>query len=102
MLEHELETMNLIVSIIGKKGPITVNVGLNDHLDEPYDNLDDNFIIGEKGKDITIGDVKLFLRRLEKYCKTPLINKAYYDGRSFIFEGVRKVGPKSYDFLWGS
>lgn len=100
--EMGLETMEWMLSILNKNGPIKVNVGINAHLDNPVDELDDHFIIGEKGEPVSIADCKKFLKRMEKYSKQPPIKKELDGGRSFVFEGVKKVGVKSYYFFWGS
>jgi hypothetical protein len=97
-----LYTLEWILSILNKNGPVKVNVGINAHLDDPVDELSDHFIIGTKGDPVSIADCKKFLKRVEKYSKQPQIEKELDSGRSFVFEGVKKVGVKSYEFLWGS
>ncbi len=100
--EMGLANLEWILSLLNKNGPVKVNVGINAHLDDPVDELDDDFLIGEKGEPVSIADCKKFLKRLEKYSKQPQIEKEVDGGRSFVFEGVKKLGPKSYEFLWGS
>jgi hypothetical protein len=41
LFEMGLSNLEWILSILNKNGPIKVNVGINAHLDDPLDELDD-------------------------------------------------------------
>ena len=56
------------------------------------------FILGGKGKKITIKEIKSLLNRMDRYCERPALTK----DRSYFFEGVASVGDRHYVLCWGS
>ena len=46
--EMRIETLEWILSIINKNGPVKVNVGINAHLDDPVDELSPKGLINRR------------------------------------------------------
>jgi hypothetical protein len=91
-------SMWILSNVLGKKGPIHLDCGINKHQFEPFDELCDDFVIGKKSTIITINECKIFLRKLNTYA----MNEKFDNGRSYFFEGIEKTGIKKYAFRWGS
>lgn len=102
-MEGIVEFSEMIIDIMGKKGPIKVNTYIANHnffleedLDEKeYDKLcdEDVLIIGREGKAIGKTDVRKFLKELNDRKNMPIFN----NDRSYYFEGVEKVEKTTKD-----
>ena len=102
-----------LVRILGRKGPIKLDTNLTDHLlgleDESgaYDKLIERDVIdiGKENKPIDKADLKNFLNKLDRWQN--FMNKfnhsASREGRSYIFEGIKKgYCGVDYFITWGS
>jgi hypothetical protein len=88
-------------AIIGKKGPIVLDVNILGWAaeGEEYDQKKDIFVIGEKNRVVTYQDVS---KTFSKIKKNPLFKEAF-DSRDFVFEGVNYNNhTKIWKISWGS
>lgn len=91
-----IEMGKFVLTILGKAGPINIDVGINGHNDD-LEEFSDDFVIGKETA-IDIQDCLSFLNKLEKYA----LNPAFDNGRSYFFEGIRELEDGSYRISWGS
>lgn len=107
MVYFDDELASTLIDILDEIGPFQINTNIASHnifleKEDPERYMEllekDNMTIGESGKKVTKSDLKNFLFKAKKYGE----KDAFNNGRSYFFEGITKVGEKSYEFDWGS
>ena len=102
---RELETFTeALTQIIGKPGPITIDTQIISHnfVEESWakqNGVDEVFVVGEQGKEVTLEDVLRFFCALRE---DERLQEVLENGRTYFFEGVEMVGEKKLMFCWGS
>jgi len=106
-MEAAIEFAEVIVDIMGKKGPVKIdtliaahNLFLEEDLSqEEYDKLRDEDVltIGREGKAIGKADVRKFLDELHERKSMPIFD----NDRTYVFEGAKKDTKVENKETWG-
>ena len=95
---NSLDILSMTLEMIGKEGPWIVDIGMAEHNDVDRTLAKKGkIVVGEKGKTITVDDVKKCVNTMKKEMR----RKEYDNGRSYYFEGVSTHNKRS-TFSWGS
>ena len=101
LLGFDTTLASALLCILGCEGPFVFDTKIaahNGYLDDEEKWLEkDKFTISQAGQEVTGQDLFNFLTAVKTYGANPVFD----NGRTYWFEGVRRVDLKQFSFIWG-